>query len=54
MRLTTKKRKIEVVSYNPSWSSQYQEEADKISSLLSDLILSIHHIGSTAISSSIF
>jgi GrpB-like predicted nucleotidyltransferase (UPF0157 family) len=42
-------RRVEVVTYNPEWPQMYDEESHKISSLLSSEIVSIHHIGSTAI-----
>jgi len=42
-------RIIQLEAYNPSWSSQFQEEAGELKRLLPDRILAIHHIGSTAI-----
>jgi GrpB-like predicted nucleotidyltransferase (UPF0157 family) len=43
------KRRVEVVSYNPNWKKMYKEESEKIKNILNDIIIDIHHIGSTAI-----
>lgn len=45
----TEKRRVEVVSYNSNWKEMYKEESEKIKNILSDIIIDIHHIGSTAI-----
>ncbi|MGB2782423.1 MAG: GrpB family protein [Atribacterota bacterium] len=45
----TEKRRVEVVSYNSNWKGMYKEESEKIKNILSDIIIDIHHIGSTAI-----
>ncbi len=45
----TDKRRIEVVSYNSNWKGMYKEESKKIKNVFSDIIIDIHHIGSTAI-----
>jgi len=45
----TDKRRVEVVSYNPNWKEMYKEESGKVKNILSDIIIDIHHIGSTAI-----
>jgi len=45
----TDKRRIEVVSYNSNWKGMYKEEEEKIKNVFSDIIIDIHHIGSTAI-----
>ena len=42
-------RRIEVVSYNPSWPILYEQEAACIVDLFGANLLQIHHIGSTAI-----
>jgi GrpB-like predicted nucleotidyltransferase (UPF0157 family) len=42
-------RKIEVVAYDPSWVTQYEEEADVLRDVFGDELLEIHHVGSTAI-----
>ncbi len=45
----TDKRRVGVVSYNPNWKKMYKEESEKIKNILNDIIVDIHHIGSTAI-----
>lgn len=45
----TDKRRVEVVSYNSNWKKMYKEESGKIKNILNDIIIDIHHIGSTAI-----
>lgn len=45
----TDKRRLGVVSYNPNWKDMYKEESGKIKNILNDIIIDIHHIGSTAI-----
>jgi GrpB-like predicted nucleotidyltransferase (UPF0157 family) len=45
----TDKRRVEVVSYNSNWKKMYKEESEKIKNILNDIIVDIHHIGSTAI-----
>jgi len=45
----TDKRILGVVSYNPNWKEMYKEESEKIKNILDDIIIDIHHIGSTAI-----
>ena len=45
----TDKRRVEVFSYNSNWKGMYKEESEKIKNILSDIIIDIHHIGSTAI-----
>lgn len=42
-------RTIEIVAYNPQWPQMYHEEAAKIRAVLAAQIITIHHIGSTAI-----
>jgi len=42
-------RIIEVVPHDPDWTEQYQHEAHLIADIFSDQLVSIHHIGSTAI-----
>lgn len=42
-------RRIEVVPHNPAWSQKYALEADLLRALFSETLISIHHIGSTAI-----
>jgi len=45
----TDKRRVGVVSYNPNWKDMCKEESEKIKNILNDIIVDIHHIGSTAI-----
>ena len=45
----TDKRRVGVVCYNPNWQKMYKEESEKIKNILDDIIIDIHHIGSTAI-----
>ena len=45
----TDKRILGVVSYNSNWKKIYKEESEKIKNMLNDIIIDIHHIGSTAI-----
>ncbi|MGD1716722.1 GrpB family protein [Dapis sp. BLCC M172] len=42
-------RKVEVVKHNPKWREKFQIEAEKINHILGENIITIHHIGSTAI-----
>ena len=42
-------KKIEVVPYNSNWPAVYQSEAEKIRAALGDNLISIHHVGSTAV-----
>lgn len=42
-------RKIEVLPYNPSWASQFKNDAVLITSILSSNLIAIEHIGSTAV-----
>jgi GrpB-like predicted nucleotidyltransferase (UPF0157 family)/ribosomal protein S18 acetylase RimI-like enzyme len=42
-------RKIEVVPYNIQWKSNFNKEAALIKDMMKELIVDIHHIGSTAI-----
>jgi GrpB-like predicted nucleotidyltransferase (UPF0157 family)/predicted kinase len=40
---------VELMPYDPTWPSQYETERRQIATVLGDLALQIHHIGSTAI-----
>lgn len=42
-------RTANLVAYDESWPNRYRLEADKIQSALGDLLMDIHHMGSTAI-----
>lgn len=40
---------IKVVSYDPLWQQKFVHEAEKIKNILGELLVDIHHIGSTAV-----
>ena len=42
-------RIIEIVDYDPNWKNLYIDEEAKIKNILNDILISIHHIGSTSI-----
>lgn len=42
-------RKVEVRPYDPKWSSLFLEEASKLRKIFGDLLVDIHHFGSTAV-----
>lgn len=42
-------RNIVVVPYDPQWQDLFEQEAEKIRSVLGDLLIEIHHIGSTSV-----
>jgi GrpB-like predicted nucleotidyltransferase (UPF0157 family) len=42
-------RKIKVVPYDPDWPNLFEIEADRIAAVLGQEVVTIHHIGSTAI-----
>ena len=42
-------RIIEIVEYDPNWKNLYREEESKIKNIINDILISIHHIGSTSI-----
>ncbi|HSX04545.1 MAG TPA: bifunctional GrpB family protein/GNAT family N-acetyltransferase [Rhabdochlamydiaceae bacterium] len=42
-------RKIEVISYNPLWGEQFQQEKAQITQALGDLCVAVHHVGSTSV-----
>ncbi|MDX2241092.1 MAG: GrpB family protein [Leptolyngbyaceae cyanobacterium bins.302] len=42
-------RKVEVVPHNPDWRSQFMAESQTIATALGSNVITIHHIGSTAI-----
>ena len=42
-------REIVVVEYDSSWRSEFEAEAKLIAAILGDIVVQIHHIGSTAI-----
>lgn len=43
------RRKVEVVEHDESWEAIFQLEEERLQHLLGDLIVNVHHIGSTAI-----
>lgn len=42
-------KKVEVVPYNPKWREVFEAEAKDVAIALSENVIAIHHIGSTAI-----
>ncbi|WP_274608349.1 GrpB family protein [Peribacillus sp. TH14] len=42
-------RNVEVSSHKKEWLSMFQVESEKIKGVFGNLILSVYHIGSTAI-----
>ena len=42
-------RIIEIVDYDPNWKNLYKEEEAKIKNIINDILINIHHIGSTSI-----
>ena len=40
---------VEVVPHNPNWQNEFQMEAKQITSAMGEMLVAIHHIGSTAI-----
>ena len=47
--LTVVKRKVEIKEYDPQWKKEYEKEKEKLTNIFSDILIDIHHIGSTAI-----
>lgn len=41
--------KVEVVPPNPAWRSEFEAESRRIASVMGENVVTIHHIGSTAI-----
>ena len=41
--------KVELVAYNPGWSMLSKEEGRLLAGVLGELLITVHHIGSTAI-----
>jgi len=41
--------RIQVVAHNPAWRDEFKAEARRITRALGDLVIHLHHIGSTAI-----
>ena len=42
-------KKVEVVPHDPAWSREFDAEASRIREALGDVVVAVHHIGSTAI-----
>lgn len=40
---------VEVIAHNPRWKNEFEQEAQKIKDIYRELILDIHHIGSTSV-----
>lgn len=40
---------VEVITHNPCWKDEFESEAQKIKAIYDDLLLDIHHIGSTSV-----
>lgn len=40
---------VQVVPHDPAWEAAYREEAQIIQAVLKDILVEIHHIGSTAV-----
>jgi len=38
-----------IISYNPSWPDMFATERDRIAGALGDEVITIHHVGSTAV-----
>ena len=43
------RREIHVLTYNPKWKKKFEAEATILRDVFGDLLLDIHHIGSTSI-----
>lgn len=43
-------KKFVVLPHDPKWGKMFEEERDRLLSELGDVVISIHHIGSTSIS----
>ena len=42
-------QKVEVVPHNPNWRNEFEVEAKQIAAVMGETLITIHHIGSTAI-----
>lgn len=40
---------VEVITHNPRWKNEFEQEAQNIKAIYDDLLLEIHHIGSTSV-----
>lgn len=41
--------RVELVSYNPEWREEYEDEVERLESVAGDHLVEYHHIGSTAV-----
>jgi GrpB-like predicted nucleotidyltransferase (UPF0157 family) len=44
-----KQREVIIVAHDPAWADEFREESSRIAGVFGQELLSIHHIGSTAI-----
>jgi GrpB-like predicted nucleotidyltransferase (UPF0157 family) len=42
-------RKVEVIPHQPQWKEMYEKESERLRSVFGDLLVTIYHIGSTAV-----
>jgi GrpB-like predicted nucleotidyltransferase (UPF0157 family) len=42
-------RRVEVVPHSPGWAAEFRAEADRLTAVLGDEVVAVHHVGSTAI-----
>lgn len=42
-------KKVEVVPHNPNWQNEFETESKQIAVALGEILVAIHHIGSTSI-----
>jgi GrpB-like predicted nucleotidyltransferase (UPF0157 family) len=42
-------RRVEVVPHSPGWAAAFGTEADRLTAVLGEEVVAVHHIGSTAI-----
>ena len=47
--MATNRMQVRVVTYNPEWPRYFELEAHSIARILEDVVVRLHHIGSTAI-----
>lgn len=42
-------RQITLENYNPAWPERFRQEADTLRATLGEIIVAVHHIGSTSV-----
>lgn len=42
-------RNIRIVTYDPAWPAAFEEEAARLAAILGDNLVTLHHVGSTAV-----